>query len=266
MSLPVGPSDEVIIGFEAKRDPQQRPHSRNGGARLPAYVQIANTLSEQISCGVYVPGSRLPSEADLCQEFGVSPMTVRRGLTILADQRLISGKRGRGTFVRSIDLGDSTFKLNPLGGEWLDQSTEIKLLSGAPARADERVASVLRIGLGDRVIYLRRLVLNNEVPAIYHTEHIIYDPRRPLVESQLQLTSLQGLLESARGQRFPRGVLTLRAASLDAEAAEALGQPEGALALSLEHVFQDVNRRPVSWGRFLLRGDLFQLEARMGPE
>jgi GntR family transcriptional regulator len=238
----------------------------NGRARVPAYVQIANTLSERISQGVYVPGGRLPSEAELCQEFGVSPMTARRGLTILADQRLISGERGRGTFVRSIDLGDSTFKLDPLGGEWLDQSAEVKLLSGAPTRANEHVARMLRIAPGDRVIYLRRLVLNNGTPAMYHTEHIVYDPRRPLVESQLQLTSLHGLLESARGQRFPRGVLTLRAACLDAEAADALNQPLGALALSLEHVFQDVNRRPVSWGRFLLRGDLFQLQARMGPD
>jgi DNA-binding GntR family transcriptional regulator len=232
----------------------------------PAYLQIAKTLADRVTSGVYPAGSRLPSGSQLCIEFGVSPMTVRRALNIVEDQGLVSGMKGRGTFARPVDLSDSTFRLDSLTGEWLDETAEIRLLSASMTRADEKVAAMLGVAPGRRVIHLRRSVLHNGTPAMYHVEYITYDPRRPFVESQLQLTSLHAFLESGRAHRFPRGELTLTAVRLDAESAEALGESEGALAFCLEHVFQESDRTPVSWGWFLLRAELFRLRARLGPE
>jgi DNA-binding GntR family transcriptional regulator len=232
----------------------------------PAYLRIASTLADRITSGVYEAGGRLPSGSELCREFGVSPMTVRRALAVLDNQGLVYGEKGRGVFARSLDLSDSTFRLDSLSGEWLDESAEIRLLSASMERADEQVAAMLGLSPRDRVIYLRRLVLHDGCPAMYHTEYITYDPRRPFVESQLQLTSLHAFLDSGRAQRFPRGELTLTAVKLDADGASALGQPEGSTALCLEHVFRDGDRTPVSWGWFLLRAELFRLRARLGPE
>jgi len=232
----------------------------------PAYVHIATTLADRITSGAYAADSRLPSGSELCREFGVSPMTVRRALAILENQGLVSGEKGRGVFARPLDLSDSTFRLDSPTGEWLDESAEIRLLTASMTRADDKVAPMLGLSPGDRVIYLRRLILYDDNPAMYHTEYIAYDPRRPLVESQLQLTSLHAFLDSGRAQRFPRGELTLTAVQLDAESAAVLGQPEGALALRLEHVFQAFDRTPVSWGWFLLRAELFRRRARLGPE
>jgi GntR family transcriptional regulator len=235
-------------------------------AEAPAYTRIVTTLADRITSGVYPAGSRLPSGSELCREFGVSPMTVRRALNILDSRGLISGVKGRGVFARSVDLADSVFRLDSLSGDWLDDSAEIRLLSATMTRADEKIATMLRLPLGERVVYLRRLVSYDGTPAMYHTEYIRYDPRRPLVESQLQLTSMHAFLESGRARRFPRGELTLTAVALDAEAAQTLGQPEGALALRLEHVFREGDRTPVSWGWFLMRAELFRLRARLGPE
>ena len=242
------------------------PADNGANGAIPAYRRIADALADRVTSGVYAPGSRLPSGSELCREFGVSPMTVRKAMTMLENQGLVSGVKGRGTFARSVDLSDTSFRLDSLTGEWLDETAEIRLLSASMTRADDKVASRLAITPGDRVIYVRRLVLHNGDPAMYHTEYIVYDPRRPLVESQLQLTSLHAFLDSGRAQRFPRGELTLTAVKLDLESARALGEPEGALALCLEHVFQEHDRTPVSWGWFLLRAELFRLRARLGPE
>lgn len=232
----------------------------------PTYLRIAKTLADRVTSGIYPAGSRLPSGAQLCAEFGVSPMTVRRALSWLQNQGLVIGEKGRGTYVRALDLSDTVFRLDSLAGDWLDDSAEIRLLSASMTRADEKVAAMLRLAPGARVVYLKRLVLYGGNPAMYHREYIVYDPRRPLVESQLQLTSLHAFLDSGRAQRFPRGELTLTAVKLDAESAQALGEPEGALALCLEHVFQERDRTPVSWGWFLMRAELFRLRARLGPE
>lgn len=242
------------------------PTEETAETETPAYLRIATTLADRVTSGVYASGSRLPSGSELCREFGVSPMTVRRALTMLANQGLVSGMKGRGTFARSLHLSDSMFRLDSISGEWLDESAEIRLLSASMTRADERIAAILRVKPGDRVIYLRRLVSYNEDPVMYHREYIKYDPRRPLVESQLQLTSLHAFLDSGKARRFPRGELTLTALNLDAESARALRQPEGASALCLEHVFQDGDRATVSWGWFVMRAELFRLRARLGPE
>jgi DNA-binding GntR family transcriptional regulator len=246
-------------------DPRQAPPPRQrAAAASPAYLHIANTLSDRLASGEYSAGCRLPSGSQLCAEFGVSPMTVRRALTMLETQGLISGVRGRGTFARSVGLSDSSFRLDT--GGWLDESSEIRLLSATMTRADEESAEILRVVPGTRLIYLRRLVVNDGTPAMYDREYVIYDPRRPLVESQLQLTSLHAFLDPGRAQVFPRGELTLTATGLDAQSAELLDESEGAIALRLEHVFEDAERTPVSWGWFLLRPQLFRLRARFGSE
>jgi DNA-binding GntR family transcriptional regulator len=246
--------------------PEVRPERQEDDGTLPPYLHIVQTLTERLDSGTYAAGSRLPSGSELRAEFGVSPMTVRRALSLLEQQGLVTGVKGRGTYACSRDLADSVFRLDSLSGEWLDHSAEIRLLSATMTRADDRVARMLRVAAGDKVIHLRRVVFSNGIPAMYHTEYIIYDPRRPLVESQLQLTSLHAFLDSGGAQRFPRGELTVTAVNLDAESAQVLGESEGALALCLEHVFQESDRTPVSWGWFLLRAELFRLRARLGAE
>jgi DNA-binding GntR family transcriptional regulator len=242
------------------------PERQADESPVPAYLHIAQTLAARLNSGQYAAGSRLPSGSELCTEFGVSPMTVRRALSLLEQQGLVTGVRGSGIYARSRDLADSMFRLDSLSGEWLDESAEIRFLSASMSKADEHVAGMLHVAPGDKVIYLRRVVLSNGIPAMYHTEYIIYDPRRPLVESQLQLTSLHAFLDSGGAQRFPRGELTVTAVKLDAESAHVMGEPEGALALCLEHLFQESDGTPVSWGCFLLRAELFRLRARLGPE
>lgn len=233
---------------------------------IPAYARIVNTISERIASGYYEPGSRLPSESQFCAEFGVSPMTLRRSVNILISRGLIVTEKGKGTYVRPLVLSDSIFRLQDLAREFFDESAEMRLLEASTTKASKCVSEMLKITEGERVVYLRRLALKHKKPAMYHVEYVRYDPRRPLVESQLQLTSLDGFLENDRGRGFPRGSIALRAVSLSAEDAEILHEPSGSPALCLEHVFEDSERQPVSWGWFLMRADMFQLRARLGPD
>lgn len=233
-------------------------------APVPPYIQIAQTLADQIAGGDYAPGSRLPSGARLCERFGVSSMTLRRALVVLEDQGLVYGVKGSGTFVKSLNLSEPDFRLDPVVDVGLDEPADTCLLSVTMTRADARSAKVLGVSVGTRLVHFRRLVHRNGTPAMYHNEYILYDPMRPLVESQLQLTALESLLEADRAQRFYNGELIISAVLLDAESATILSRQEGDPALSLEHIFFDSEDRPVSYGSFLLRSDLFRLRSRPG--
>lgn len=231
---------------------------------IPRHVYIAETISERIASGLYGPDAKIPSGSELAKEFGVSQMTVRRALNTLAARGLTYGVKGKGTFVRPDHPTDPDFKLESVEGIRVDRAPEVRLLSTSMVRADQRIAAMLGVAPGQRVVHLRRLVSMAGIPAMYHHEYILYDPRRTLVESQLQLTALDGVLDSERGQGSFGGELTIRAVLLDRSAAEALGQEEGDLALSLEHVFRDSEGSPVSYGEFVLRADQFRLKSRQG--
>ncbi|HWR14939.1 MAG TPA: GntR family transcriptional regulator [Terriglobales bacterium] len=63
------------------------------------YRQIFEKLQKDISSGVYKPGKRLPSEAELVRRFKASRMTVFRAMRELQALGLVTRRVGSGTYV-----------------------------------------------------------------------------------------------------------------------------------------------------------------------
>lgn len=68
-----------------------------------AYRSLANELREAILADRYANGVRLPTEAELSRDRGLSRQTVRRALQDLVTEGLIYRVRGRGTFASGRD-------------------------------------------------------------------------------------------------------------------------------------------------------------------
>ncbi len=68
--------------------------------QTPKYRQVYEALLRQIVAGRVPAGGRLPSEADLVQQFGASRITVARALRELQLAGLIERRAGSGSFVR----------------------------------------------------------------------------------------------------------------------------------------------------------------------
>jgi DNA-binding GntR family transcriptional regulator len=66
----------------------------------PAYQQIADDIRQRILDGVYQAGDKLPTEADLMAEYGVSRIVVRNAVQALVSEGLVTTQRGKGMFVR----------------------------------------------------------------------------------------------------------------------------------------------------------------------
>ncbi|WP_316245505.1 GntR family transcriptional regulator [Gorillibacterium timonense] len=71
----------------------------NHSSSKPMYEQIFEELRERIEQGSYQVGERVPSEKELCDEFGVSRITSKKALEMLAADDYIVRKPGRGSFV-----------------------------------------------------------------------------------------------------------------------------------------------------------------------
>lgn len=80
----------------------------NTRSPIPLYHQLADILLAGIRSGDYPPGSRIPSEPQLVKDFGIGRPTVRQAIDVLVRKRLLTRRRGSGTYVnpraQAVDL------------------------------------------------------------------------------------------------------------------------------------------------------------------
>lgn len=91
-----------------------------------AYEQVYDQLRELIMRGALERGQRLPGEAALAQEFGVSRGTVREALRLLAAQNLIRTAKGAGggSFV-TLPTADNVSEVLQANIRLLNESREV---------------------------------------------------------------------------------------------------------------------------------------------
>jgi GntR family transcriptional regulator len=83
----------------------------NTQSPIPLYRQLADILMEGIRAGDYPAGARIPSEPQLAREYGIGRPTVRQAIDVLVRQRLLSRRRGSGTYVRRPEQEVDLFSL-----------------------------------------------------------------------------------------------------------------------------------------------------------
>jgi GntR family transcriptional regulator len=192
-------------------------------------------------------------------------MTVRRSINILLQNGLVTTVQGRGTFVKPMELSKVVFGLDELGSIFgRDAQNRVKLLEVNIIKAQADVARKLKVRAGANVIHIRRLISRDNEPVFYHQEYLVYDPTRPIVEAEMEVTALHGLFAGSEETTLKRGELTIEAAVLGEAEARLLDAPPMLPSFRLEHLFYDFDNRPVSWGFFLCRGDRLRFTTTVG--
>lgn len=67
--------------------------------KLPIYLQIIHILKQDLACGKYSPGQKLPAVRELALEAGVNPNTMQKALSELERDGLLKSQRTAGRFV-----------------------------------------------------------------------------------------------------------------------------------------------------------------------
>jgi GntR family transcriptional regulator len=136
---------------------------------LPRYRAIEQTLRSRIT--VLRPGDRLPSDSDLCLEFGVSRMTARNAMQRLADEGLVLRDPGRGSFVAEAPAHRRADRLLSFSLEMQRQGrVPSSLLVSCELRAPrDAEASELRLGADESVVALRRVRIADAEPIAVET-------------------------------------------------------------------------------------------------
>lgn len=75
------------------------PSELNPSSREPLYKQLMNDIVRDIASGLYGPNDKIPSEVELGDIYCVSRITIRRAITELEQNGVLTKHQGKGTFV-----------------------------------------------------------------------------------------------------------------------------------------------------------------------
>lgn len=210
----------------------------------PQYRQIEQALRERIA--TLRPGERLPSDADLCAEFGVSRMTARNAMEQLAADGLIRREPGRGSFVAKPTAHRRTNRLMTFSQEMrrAGRVPSSRVLTRVVRPALPTEAAALGIPARQPVVHLRRLRQADGEPIALESAVLIGSCIETVLGADLARGSLHEALARA-GIVLRRGTGTISAASATVDDAEQLAMHPGDALLVERRVIVDRHGRRI---------------------
>jgi GntR family transcriptional regulator len=191
---------------------------------IPLYFQLMRILKEQILSGRLGSGDRMPSEAELMADFGVSRVVVRRALQMLEEDGLIVRVRGKGTFVsQQAEQGRGPRLwgyLEDLLSTGLD--VRVQVLEFGMRKATPEIAPVFGVDEGSDLFFVRRLRFIEDRPFSVIENYLPLDVGKRIPLEALEQEPLMRLIESRAGEGVDWVSQVFQAVSADADLAALL--------------------------------------------
>jgi len=236
-----------------------------GTAWLPQYRQIELALRARLEA--MPPGERLPSDDELCREFGVSRMTARNAMQRLAEDGLVQRIPGRGTFSVAPPSHRHADRLMAFSHEMerLGRVASSRLLAREIRPSTEGEAAFLGLRPTEPVVVVRRLRLADGEPIALETAVLVRRTAGVVMAADLEGGSLHEALATA-GLHLRRGNATITAEAATPDDVRLLGVARGAPLLVERRVIADVTGHAVEATESRYPGERYALDVRFEVE
>ena len=227
-------------------------------SHIPYYHQLLEIIKIKIKEGTWSPGDRIPSEAELCDTYGVSRTVVRQALRELESENIIIRRKGKGTFVAKPKISEGL--IQKLTGFYQDM-TERGLVPGTKVLfqqivpANQKIARYLDIPLGTEIVDIKRLRFIHDEPIQLVTTYIPRYLSPDLVNVELSKRSLYEYLETENGIKIARGIRYIEAVLANKEEADLLEIDEGDPLIMLDSVSYTETGQAIEYYHAIHRGD-----------
>ena len=234
------------------------------------YERVARELVQAIGSGRYPVGSRLPTELELCEQFGASRNTVRSALRELSDLGLISRRKKAGTRVESTQTTsgyrhsfDSVDELIQFGARHRREVREI-----VETTADRALAKKLRCPVGKLWLRISSLRLDAEGVPVGWTD-VYVDPAFSDVADVVRAepeTLISALIESRYGRRIAAIRQEIRGKLIPIALATALKAKSGGAGLEVVRYYDDTAGDTIEVSVSVHPADRFAVMTRLTRE
>ena len=224
------------------------------GRAAPKYLVLHEAFLDAIESGVWKPGERLPSEADIADTLPVSLGTVQRALQTLVEHGIVTRRHGQGSFVAGLPinanhirnfrfLDDDGERLLPVYGRVL--SVELR---------DEQGPWSDFLGADHRFVRISRVISVNLEFQTYSQVFLPEDKFGDLLK--MPRSSISVPLTYMLSERFNAPTLhathTVSCAQIPDDACLAIGQQPGSIGMHWEIFSYTYRKLPSFYQRVYL--------------
>ncbi|AZO96359.1 GntR family transcriptional regulator [Halocella sp. SP3-1] len=181
--------------------------------KLPKYEKIKLDLIKKINNSELKPNQIIPSENELCDEYGVSRVTVRKSIDELVLEGYLYKMKGKGSFVKAKSPAEGIPKIHSFTEAILHQGkTPSKLLiSLTTSKPENKIADKLNINIKDDVYIIKCLYSSNGNPFCLNKSILPQKLFPKLNYFDLSNNSLYEILKSFYNLNFTRATQTINA-------------------------------------------------------
>ena len=221
--------------------------------------QLRSKLHEKIENRFWSPGSQIPSERELCDEYGVSRITVREVLKELVQEGYLVRKQGKGTFVslpKFVNELSSNYSLShEIEKEGL--SSDFQLLSFRKCSPTSALKQIFGISDTDSVYEITRLRLIGSELFAWERAYTPCSLMEGADEKQLEKEGLYFTIFRCSGLMAEEAEVESEAVNCPADIAKLLQLKKNTAVLHLTRVTTAQNR-PVEYCESYIRSDTYK--------
>lgn len=230
-------------------------------------LQLVNSLREKIK--TMKVGDRLPSERQLCEDYGVSRTTVRNAISDLEFNGYIKRIQGKGTFVHNPAIHRHNLS------DYYSFTEQTKKMGKVPRtdileyhieRVSNLVAERMNIEEDELIIRIVRLRISNDVPLLLETTFIRYLDFPEITKPLLEELPLYDIFEQKYDRKIYKVNEVFSVSSLSKDQAKALNVRNGDPCLKINRLSYDGKDKIIEFTISLARGDKFNYQTTYFPK
>lgn len=226
----------------------------------PIYFQLAELMQNLIEDGQLKPGSQIPSERELMEQFSISRNTVRMAIDSLEKDGLVYRVPTKGTFVAPGKMQFGLFSLKSFSEDIRRRgmAPTSRILDFTLITPSPRISQALRLGPEQPVYRLERLQLADGIPLALNTSYIPQHICPSLHREELEGASLYEVFEEKYGLLIWRAERVIEPVIARDYESGMLQIRQGSSLLLVEGTTYLVEDRPFEYSKIIFRSDRFQ--------
>ena len=215
------------------------------------YEQIALDIQKKINNGQYLPNDQLPLEKEMCIQYNVSRITIKKAMDKLVMNGSVVKRRGAGTFVKDVDHEEitdiSTSKqFNGFSGSHRGEKIETKVIDFKVINPSQEIANKLKMEKDDFVYYICRVRYADGEPCVVEYTYMPIDVISGIKRDMLTGSIYRYIVRALVGSELEK---------------EALDINDTMPILQVEQIAFLDNGQPFEYSKSSHRGDKFEFKS-----
>lgn len=229
------------------------------------YEEIALDIQHKINNGEYLPNDQLPLEKEMCEQYSVSRITIKKAMDKLVMSGSVVKRRGSGTFVKDVDYNDvsdvsTSSQFTGFSGTFKNKEVFSKIIEFQVINPTEEIANKLKMEKDEFVYYICRARYADTLPYVVEYTYMPIDVI-PGLKKDVIKNSIYEYIEDNLRLKIKSAHRTVRAILPSKLEEEYLEIKENFPVLEVEQIAFLDNGQPYEYSKSHHRSDRFEFKS-----